>query len=111
MSDKRHRWGQFYTAPEVVDLVLGFCLRRPGDRLLDPSCGQGAFLSRAAYFRRWLANSGGGYAEEGLWGVEIDSEAAATARHSLEREGVACRLLVRDFFLLSHGKIHGFEQV
>jgi hypothetical protein len=104
MSDKRHRWGQFYTAPEVVDLVLGFCLRRPGDRLLDPSCGQGAFLSRAAYFRRWLANSGGGYAEEGLWGVEIDSEAAATARHSLEREGVACRLLVRDFFSLQPGE-------
>ena len=104
MSDKRHRWGQFYTTPEVVDLVLGFCLRRPGDHLLDPSCGQGAFLSRAAHFRRWLANSGGGYADEGLWGVEIDSEAAAKARQSMEAEGVACRILVRDFFSLEPGQ-------
>ncbi len=104
MSDKRHRWGQFYTSPEVVDLILGFCLRRPGDRLLDPSCGQGAFLSRAAHFRRWLANSGGGVSEEGLWGVEIDPEAAATARQSLAGEEVASRILVQDFFSLQPGR-------
>jgi methylase of polypeptide subunit release factors len=104
MSDKRHRWGQFYTSPEVVDLILGFCLRRPGDRLLDPSCGQGAFLSRAAHFRRWLANSGGGALEEGLWGVEIDPEAAAAARQSLAGEGITSRILVRDFFSLRPGE-------
>jgi methylase of polypeptide subunit release factors len=113
MSDKRHRWGQFYTAPEVVDLVLGFCLRRPGDRLLDPSCGQGAFLSRAAHFRRWLANSGGGASEEGLWGVEIDPEAAAAAGLSLAADGVASRILVQDFFSLQPGEelSDGFDAV
>ncbi len=113
MSDKRHRWGQFYTAPEVVDLVLGFCLRRPGDRLLDPSCGQGAFLSRAAHFRRWLANSGGGASSEGLWGVEIDPEAAAAAEHSLAANGVASHILVQDFFSLEPGEelYDGFDCV
>ena len=48
MTSKQRTWGQFATPTDVADLLLGFCLRRPGDRLLDPSCGDGALLRRAA---------------------------------------------------------------
>ena len=48
MTSKQRTWGQFATPTDVADLLLGFCLRRPADRLLDPSCGDGALLRRAA---------------------------------------------------------------
>ncbi len=104
--EKQRRWGQFYTAPEVVDLVLGFCLRRPDDRLLDPSCGEGAFLARASSYQRWLANSGLKDPGRTLWGVEIDTEAVAAARERLAADGDEFypHLLVRDFFSLRPGE-------
>jgi hypothetical protein len=104
MSEKQRRWGQFYTAPEVVDLVLGFCLRRPADRLLDPSCGEGAFLLRAAHYRRWLSSSGVTPGLATLWGVEIDAAAAATAQGELAAQGCHAHLLVEDFFALHPGQ-------
>jgi methylase of polypeptide subunit release factors len=104
MSEKQRRWGQFYTAPEVVDLVLGFCLRRPTDRLLDPSCGEGAFLVRAAHYRRWLSSSGITPGQATLWGVEIDADAACTAQAQLAAQGSHARLLAEDFFSLHPGQ-------
>jgi hypothetical protein len=56
MPDKQHTFGQFETPPDVADLLLGFCLRRPSDKLLDPSCGEGAFLVRAAQWLDWLTD-------------------------------------------------------
>ena len=60
MTGKQRTWGQYATPTDVADLLLGFCLRRPADRLLDPSCGDGALLRRAAHWRGWLASDGGG---------------------------------------------------
>ena len=104
MPEKRRQWGQFYTPPDVADLVLGFCLRRPQDRLLDPSCGHGAFLARAARYQGWLENSGVTATGERLWGVEIDPAAAAVARQSLAKDGFSSHILVQDFFSLEPGK-------
>jgi SAM-dependent methyltransferase len=47
---ERRAFGQVYTPIEVVDTILddvGFDGRKPG-RLLDPACGTGTFLARAA---------------------------------------------------------------
>lgn len=52
---ERRRYGQFYTAPEVVDLINAFCIRTAGGRLLDPACGGGTFLVRAYARKRALA--------------------------------------------------------
>jgi SAM-dependent methyltransferase len=78
VADKQRTYGQFDTPADVADLLLGFCLRRPTDRLLDPSCGTGAFLARAARYQRWMSD--GSYQEKRLWGVELDPEAAVLAR-------------------------------
>ena len=57
---ERRRFGQFYTSPDVVDLINAFCVRGPDDRVLDPACGGGTFLVRAYARKQALAQSSGG---------------------------------------------------
>ena len=54
-ASERRRFGQFYTSPDVVDLINAFCIRNPNDHVLDPACGGGTFLVRAYYRKRALA--------------------------------------------------------
>ena len=56
---ERRRFGQFYTSPDVVDLINAFCVRDPDDRVLDPACGGGTFLVRAYARKRALAQVSG----------------------------------------------------
>ena len=56
-ASERRRFGQFYTSPDVVDLINAFCIRSPDDRVLDPACGGGTFLVRAYARKRALAQS------------------------------------------------------
>jgi methylase of polypeptide subunit release factors len=92
MDDKQRTYGQFETPIDVADLLLGFCLRRPADRMLDPSCGNGALLSRAAGMQRWLDPWHD--PSDALWGVELDSETAAEAQDALPQ----AHIINRDFF-------------
>ena len=59
-ASERRRFGQFYTSPDVVDLINAFRIRNPDDRVLDPACGGGTFLVRAYSRKRTLAQSAGG---------------------------------------------------
>lgn len=70
--EERHNLGQYFTSPDVVDLILKFCLRHENDKVVDPSCGAGTFLVRS-YQHKKLMNSGFTHQEilEGLWGVDI----------------------------------------
>ena len=56
---ERSKYGQFYTSPEVVDLVNAFCIRNPRETVLDPACGGGTFLVRAYARKRALAEGRG----------------------------------------------------
>ena len=58
-AEERRRFGQFYTSPDVVDLINAFCIRKPDDRVLDPACGGGTFLVRAYARKRALAQTAG----------------------------------------------------
>lgn len=89
MPDKQHTFGQFETPPDVADLLLGFCLRRPSDKLLDPSCGEGAFLARAAQWLDWLTDRRGDVPAEALWGIELDPAAAAFAQSALPQAHIS----------------------
>jgi len=53
--DERHRYGQHYTKPEIVDLIEAFCIRKPDAAVLDPACGGGTFLVRAYNRKKFLA--------------------------------------------------------
>ena len=35
-ASERRRFGQFYTSPDVVDLINAFCIRSPDDRVAGP---------------------------------------------------------------------------
>ncbi len=92
MPGKQLTYGQFETPADVADMLLAFCLTSPEDRILDPSCGNGAILARAAQIQRWLDPDRTSSAR--LWGVELDPEAAAQAQ-SLVPEA---HIIGRNFF-------------
>lgn len=39
--EERHRYGQHYTQPTIVDLINSFSIRSGTDAVLDPACGGG----------------------------------------------------------------------
>lgn len=55
--EERHKYGQFYTRVEVVDLINSFCIHNGKEKVLDPACGGGTFLVRAYARKRVLAES------------------------------------------------------
>ena len=52
--EERHKFGQFYTHEDIVDVVNAFCVRKGSDAVLDPACGSGSFLVRAYHRKAWL---------------------------------------------------------
>ena len=55
--EERHKYGQFYTRVEVVDLINSFCILSGDSKVLDPACGGGTFLVRAYARKRVIAES------------------------------------------------------
>jgi adenine-specific DNA-methyltransferase len=88
--------GSFYTADPVARFLVAWAIRQPSDAVLDPSCGDGVFLSAAA--ERIVALGG---RRPQVWGVDVDPAAVRSAR-------LRCpltRLVCRDFFSLRPGDI------
>jgi hypothetical protein len=81
--------GRYYTPAPLVRLVLERLGLQPGDVVLDPACGDGAFLVEAA---RMLVGRGDGARALAarLLGLEVDPAAAAAARERL-------RAVLREF--------------
>jgi SAM-dependent methyltransferase len=69
---ERHRYGQHYTQPSVVDLITSFAIRNGHETILDPGCGGGTFLVRA-YARKSFLDSTQDHAAllEALFGCDI----------------------------------------
>ena len=109
-AQERRRWGRFYTAPVGVDLVLRLCLRQASDRVLDPSCGTGVFLMRAAVFKQMLdpARDALTMGEE-LWGVEVDRESAEEATQNVRAQSIPARIIRADFFDLTADDLPTFD--
>jgi hypothetical protein len=104
MTSKQRTWGQYATPVDVADLLLGFCLRRPEDRVLDPSCGDGALLRRAARWQAWLASSTDELPPT-LYGVELDVESA----EATDLPGVNIRRA--NFFTIDPGEYAPFDAI
>ncbi len=51
---ERKRLGQFYTPPEIVDLIVKLTIKDEKARVLDPACGSGSFLVKAYHRLREL---------------------------------------------------------
>lgn len=88
--------GAFFTPPDVAAYVARWAVRGASDRVLEPSCGEAAFLL-AAHER--LQN----FPVRGvtrLDGVELHAASARAARSRLRDAGATARVRVSDFFLL-----------
>jgi len=46
-DEERHKLGQYFTNPDVVDIINSFCIRSPNAKVADFGCGAGTFLVRA----------------------------------------------------------------
>ena len=109
---ERHRYGQYYTRPEVVDLLNAFAIRTPDAAVMDPACGGGTFLVRAYARKRELALAAGGrtHAEllGDLYGVDVSHFAAhlttinLATRDLIEDENYP-RVARNDFFDVAPG--------
>lgn len=82
-------FGAFYTAEPIARTLVKWAIRSAEDSVLDPSCGDGVFLSCAARYLESL-----GATDPNVWGIDVDKRAlqAAGARHSQRR------LIAADFF-------------
>jgi type I restriction enzyme M protein len=71
-QEERHNLGQYFTNPDVVDLILNFCLHYEDEKILDPACGAGTFLVRA-YQHKKLMNQLKSHEDilGTLWGNDI----------------------------------------
>ena len=102
---ERHKYGQYFTRSDVVDLILRFCLPRDEKAyVLDPACGAGTFLVRAYRHKKMLNRR---LAHESilstLWGVDIAKFPAHLATINLAIADLSVRenyprILEKDFF-------------
>jgi len=109
---ERHRLGQYYTPPPIVELITEMCIRSPNDKVLDPACGSGGFLVKAYHKLRDLKKKENPFAEDTklheeilnqLYGVDINPFPAQLSSINLAVRNlkVASRninLVVSDFF-------------
>jgi type I restriction enzyme M protein len=118
---ERHKLGQYFTSTDVVDLILGFTVKHPDDKVLDPACGSGTFLVRAYHRKRFLAQKlfkEGKYAKpfksheelvKELWGIDIAKFPAHLALINIVRENIKAietipNIACKDFFEVLPGK-------
>jgi len=112
---ERHNLGQYFTNPDIVDLILQFCVQHENDKIFDPACGAGTFLVRAYQLKK-LINQRLSHEEilDSLWGNDIAKFPAHLttinlAINDLSVEKNYPRVIQKDFFdLLSPGE-EGFQ--
>ncbi|MBO3757966.1 MAG: N-6 DNA methylase, partial [Candidatus Brockarchaeota archaeon] len=109
---ERHRLGQYYTPPPIVELITEMCIKSPNDRVLDPACGSGGFLVKAYHKLKDLKKKENPFADDAklheeilnqLYGVDINPFPAQLSSINLAVRNlkVASRhinLVISDFF-------------
>ena len=95
-------FGAFYTAEPVARTIIKWAVRNPNDSVLDPSCGDGVFLSSAVrHFE------GMGSKDPEIWGIDVNEDALQSVKVRLPKS----RLLKADFFSTKPGDIPFFNAV
>ncbi|MEI8395747.1 MAG: N-6 DNA methylase [Rhodospirillaceae bacterium] len=89
--------GAFFTPPEITRFIAGRAVRTPTDSVLEPSCGEAAFLLAAGQRLNDLGTRTEDLGEQ-LYGIEIHRPSAETGLAELRRRGLNADLRVADFF-------------
>ena len=93
-QELRKARGAFFTPPELCGYMAEWAIRTPADHVLEPSCGEAAFLLAAAERLAQLGQAEAG----GLRAVELHEPSARAARALLQARGFDARVDVGDFF-------------
>jgi adenine-specific DNA-methyltransferase len=96
-SEVRKARGAFFTPPDLCDYVVRWAVRNPEDRVLEPSCGEAAFLLSSGTRLRALGCASSD-CEGQLSGSELHPESARAANRLLASRGLAAEIEVGDFF-------------
>jgi adenine-specific DNA-methyltransferase len=87
--------GAFFTPPEITQFLVNWAIRSSRDRVLEPSCGDAAFLIPAA---GRLKRLGAKQIATQLHGIDIHPPSAMAARGLLKGLGLAATVETGDFF-------------
>jgi type I restriction-modification system DNA methylase subunit len=116
-AGERHKLGQYYTRSDVVDLIVGFCVRSADDKVLDGGCGAGTFLVRS-YVRKKILNPNKSHREliEDIYGVDIAKFPAHLSVINLVSKGLSeienyPNILHKDFFDVLPGEVYTSAEV
>ena len=91
----RHSLGQFYTRPDVVDVLTTFAVQSRGDLVLDPATGGGSFL-RSVYERKTALGETHEDALATIWGFELTGFAAELSTITLATANSRARRPIRE---------------
>ena len=111
-KDERHRLGQYYTPPPIVELITEMCIKSPNDKVLDPACGSGGFLVKAYHKLKDLKRKENPFADENrlheeilnqLYGIDINPFPAMLSSINLAIRNLRVpsrhiNIVVSDFF-------------
>lgn len=107
---ERYRWGQHYTSPDVVDLMLSVAIPDGRGAILDPAAGGGTFLVRA-YARKRVLQPDLSHQQilAELYGLDTSGFAATLATvnlavRSLQFADNYPRVATRSFFQVDPGE-------
>ncbi len=96
-AELRKARGAFFTPPELCDYLVDWAVRTPADDVLEPSCGEAAFLLSAGARLNHL-RSKGATGRGTLHGVELHEASAKSALALLRSEGYDATIDIGDFF-------------
>ncbi len=97
IEDRKAR-GAFFTPPEIARFMVDWAVRSKDDTVLEPSCGEAAFLLPAAQRLHELGATKRAVGKR-LHAGDIHSDSVDQAHKVLAREGFSAQIEVGDFFL------------
>ena len=110
----KHDLGEYYTPPEVAELIVRYCIRSPNDKLLDPACGSGGFLVKAYDWIHQLSQDTGANLTHNqildrICGIDINRFPAHLTAINLAIRNLASptehlNIIVSDFFHVNPGQ-------
>lgn len=92
--------GAYFTPARLARFVADWAIRTPFDDVLEPSCGEAAFLLAAAKRLEAIGAVGAGFSGR-LDGIELHADSAAEAASLVAAAGREASIEVGDFFLAS----------
>lgn len=102
-ASRRKRLGAYYTPAHIVEYLVRWAVRQSDDRVLEPACGEAAFLTAAADRLRGL---GGESIVGQLVGYELDPDATLLAK-----EAESAAVVIEGDFFEQQPNEHRFDAV